>query len=66
MRLECFWVIRWSFIENRGWNYTCCGYWKAYGDPEEARRRFEDYRRCTAVYMEHFRRGGAITQLIAA
>jgi hypothetical protein len=28
-----------GFIENRGRNFTCCGYWKAYGDPAAARRR---------------------------
>ena len=55
-----------GFIENQGRNYTCCGYWKAYGDPEAARRRFDRYRRCTAVWKERFRRGAAITQLIAA
>ena len=55
-----------GFIENRGRNYTCCGCWKAYGDPEAARRRFDQYRRCTAVWKERFRRGAAITQLIAA
>ena len=55
-----------GFIENQGRNYTCCGYWKAYGDPEAARRRFDRYRRCTAIWKERFRRGVAITQLIAA
>ncbi len=55
-----------GFIENHGRNYTCCGCWKAYGDPEAARRRFDQYRRCTAVWKERFRRGAAITQLIAA
>lgn len=55
-----------GFIENRGRNYTCCGCWKAYGDPEAARRRFEQYRRCTADCQERFRQGAGITQLIAA
>ena len=55
-----------GFIANRGRNYTCCGYWKAYGDPEAARRRFDRYRRCTAICCERFRRGVQITRLIAA
>mgnify|MGYP002168010469 CR=1 FL=1 len=55
-----------SFIRNRGRNYTCCGYWKAYGDPEAAQKRFDQYRRCTAACCEQFRKGTAITQLIAA
>ena len=54
------------FSENRGRNYSCCGCWKAYGDPEAARRRFDQYRRCTAACKERFRRGAPITQLIAA
>ena len=55
-----------GFIWNRGRNYTCCGYWKAYGDPEAAQKRFDQYRRCTAACCEQFRKGTAITQLIAA
>ena len=55
-----------GFIRNRGRNYTCCGYWKAYGDPETAQKRFDQYRRCTAACCEQFRKGTAITQLIAA
>ena len=55
-----------GFIEHRGRNFTCCGHWKAYGDPEEAQRRFEAYRQCTAAYIERFRNGGTISQLIAA
>ena len=55
-----------GFIRNRGRNYTCCGYWKAYGDPEAAQKRFDQYRRCTAACCEQFRKCTAITQLIAA
>ena len=55
-----------GFIQNRGRNFTCCGYWKAYGDPAAARRRFDQYRRCTAVCSERFRLGAGITDLIAA
>lgn len=55
-----------GFMENRGRNFTCCGYWKSYGDPAAARRRFAQYRRCTEVCRERFRRGAAITELIAA
>ena len=54
-----------GFIENRGRNYTCCGCWKVYGDPDAARRRFEDYRRCTAACRERLRRGETVIQLIA-
>lgn len=55
-----------GFIHNRGRNFTCCGFWKAYGDPAAAQRRFAQYRRCTEVCRERFRRGAEITELIAA
>ena len=55
-----------GFIENRGRNFTCCGYWKVYGNPEEARKRFDRYRRCTSVYQKRFRRGAPIAQLVVA
>ena len=55
-----------GFIQNRGRNFTCCGCWKAYGDPTAARRRFAQYRRCTEICNERFRLGAEITDLIAA
>ena len=39
---------------------------RVYGDPEAAQKRFDQYRRCTAACCEQFRKGTAITQLIAA
>lgn len=55
-----------GFIQNGGRNYTCCGYWKVYGDPDEAQRRFTRYRRCTEVYRARFRAGTPIRKLVAA
>ena len=55
-----------GFIENQGRNYTCSGYWKAYGDPQEARKRFDRYRHCTESCLEQFRQCGQVTQLVAA
>lgn len=55
-----------GFIVNRGRNFTCCGYWKAYGDPAAARRRFAQYRRCTDVCRERFYQGIGILELIPA
>ncbi|MBQ9617284.1 MAG: DUF3793 family protein [Oscillibacter sp.] len=55
-----------GFIENGGQNYTCCGCWKAYGDPEIARRRFARYRRCTEIYCKNLRMGVALERLITA
>lgn len=54
-----------GFIENRGRNYTCCGHWKVYGDPDAAQKRFDDYRRCTVQYKNCVRRGERLAQLVA-
>ena len=55
-----------GFIENQGRNYTCCGYWKVYGDPAEARDRFARYRRCTEVCQRRLRMGTPLIKLVAA
>lgn len=55
-----------GFIENEGKNYTCSGYWKAYGDPGEAERRFSAYRRCTEVCRQQFAQGAPLVRLITA
>lgn len=55
-----------GFMEHHGQNYTCCGCWKAYGDPQAAQQRFACYRCCTAEWMERFQQGERIVQLIPA
>lgn len=55
-----------GFIENRGKNFTCCGCWKAYGDPAEAQRRFDQLNKCTAVYLRLFHSGTPILRLAVA
>ena len=55
-----------GFIEHRGRNFTCCGYWKVYGNPEEAQKRFDRYRRCTNLYKARFHAGTPIAQLVVA
>ncbi len=41
----------------------CVGDWRVYGDEAEARRLFDRYRRCTAVYCEQLSRGRSVEQL---
>ena len=53
-----------GFIQHQGRNYTCCGCWKAYGDPVAAQKRFTHYRRCTEVYRRKFRAGTPICHLV--
>lgn len=55
-----------GFIENAGKNYTCSGYWKAYGDPQEASARFSAYRRCTEVCRQQFANGIPVVNLVTA
>lgn len=55
-----------GFIENRGWNYACCGYWKVYGDAEAAQRCFAQYRTCTEKLRSMYDQGIPITGMIVA
>ena len=52
-----------GFIENRGRNFTCCGFWKSYGDPAEMQVCFACYRRCIQTYVAMFEQGIPIERL---
>ncbi len=52
-----------GFIENHGRNFTCCGFWKSYGDPAEMQVCFACYRRCIETYVAMFERGIPIERL---
>ena len=49
-----------------GYPLTCCGCWKAYGDPNAARRHFAQLSKCTAVYLRLFHSGTPISRLAVA
>lgn len=55
-----------GFIENQGRNFTCCGYWKVYGDPTCAQQCFARYRSCTERYKELYQTGTPILHMIVA
>ena len=55
-----------GFIQNQGRNFTCCGCWKAYGDPSAAQRHFAQLNKCTTVYLRLFRSGTPIQRLAVA
>lgn len=55
-----------GFVRHKGKNYTCKGYWKAYGDPEAACARFASYRKCTDVYLRCYRNGFSPARLTVA
>ena len=52
-----------GFIENHGRNFTCCGFWKSYGDPAEMQVCFACYRRCIQTYVAMFEQGVPIERL---
>lgn len=54
-----------GFIENRGRNYTCCGFWKSYSDPAEIQMCFACYRRCVHTYVKLFEQGIPLEKLAA-
>ena len=55
-----------GFIENGGRNFTCCGCWKSYGDPDAARRHFAQLNKCTAIYLRLFHSGTPVLKLTVA
>lgn len=55
-----------GFIENKGWNYTSCGCWKSYGDPEKAQAYFDLCRQCTSRYCALYASGAHILELVIA
>lgn len=55
-----------GFIEEGTRSYKCKGYWKVYSDEERAKRLFEKYRHCTAVYIEKWSKGRSLDKLTVA
>ncbi len=55
-----------GFIENHGRNFTCCGYWKVYGDPAHAKQCFARFRSCTEYYKQRYQTGTPILQMVVA
>ena len=55
-----------GFIENRGRCCRLCGCWKVYGDIGAARRCFERFRRCSAIYSRLHEAGRSVVDLTVA
>ena len=53
-----------GFIVHKGRGCKCVGCWKVYGDAEQARRRFEGYRRCTDRYCRQYAMGVPMDDLL--
>ena len=55
-----------GFIDNRAENCKCVGCWKVYGDAQAAQKKFRQFKKCTRVYCEQWRRGSDIERLTVA
>ena len=51
-----------GFMEHRP-ACDCPGPWKVYGDPEKARLRFDQYKKCTQIYCDQLTKGQSIDRL---
>lgn len=52
-----------GFMENKACGHKCVGCWKVYGDEDAARKRFEQYKKCTRVYRDCWERGITLERL---
>lgn len=55
-----------GFIEQGGQGSKLSGYWKVYGDANEAERLFERFRRCSRATLERVESGTSLRRLFAA
>lgn len=55
-----------GFIRNNGRNFTYSGFWKAYGDPEAAKKRFAQYEKCAKIYRQLHQGGKSILKMTVA
>lgn len=52
-----------AFMEHRNEGCKCVGCWRVYGDEETARRKFDQYERCTDSYLNHVANGCTLAKL---
>lgn len=52
-----------GFIENKGKDFSLCGFWKVYTEPQRAEKLFAQYRKCFCIYKTLFENGRSILQL---
>ncbi|MDE5884395.1 MAG: DUF3793 family protein [Oscillospiraceae bacterium] len=53
-----------GFIENHGENYVFSGYWKVYGNAEQARHTFSNYDKCRTFLCNKLNQGCNIYQAL--
>ncbi len=55
-----------GFIENQAGGCKCSGFWKVYGDVEQAQKTFARFKKCTDVYYRQWSEGKPIERLTVA
>ncbi|MBE5879765.1 MAG: DUF3793 family protein [Lachnospiraceae bacterium] len=55
-----------GFIKNRAGGSQFTGYWKVYGNLEQAKKTFAKYEKCTEVYQKQLLKGTCIKKLAVA
>lgn len=55
-----------GFIEHKGHNFLCCGYWKVYGDEGTAQALFDLYANCTKDFCRKLQEGTPMEKLLQA
>ena len=55
-----------GFIENKGRDFACAGYWKVYANEEETRALFQRYTDCTERLCARLGRGTPMAELLEA
>lgn len=53
-----------EFIKHKGSNFKFCGFWKVYGDEDEARKLFNQYKKCRAFLARKAETGVSLTALL--
>lgn len=55
-----------GFIKNKAKGAKCVGTWKVYKDEEEARKKFELYKKCTRVYKRAYKEHNSFDRLLVS
>ncbi len=55
-----------AFIQNKGMNYQCTGYWKVYTDAQSAQKIFAQFAKCTKIYCKKSKEKFNISKLTVA
>lgn len=55
-----------AFINHKGKNSKCSGFWKVYSNEWEALKQFKRYEKCISIYAKLYSKGKPITKLTVA